>query len=140
MNYKILKWTIIIFCTVFLIGIISIVYFSYNSNKFYELREYLNPNSIKINATNNLDFNKVNIYWNSDFNSGQIIKNGKNTNLVFKEHGTNRFIVLYEKDTIKEFIYYKRNNWHGHKHSFSLSKGINDSIEVEIEVIGYDIN
>ena len=111
----------------------------YNSSKFYELREYLNKNSISINTNNNLDINKVDVYWYSDFKNGQIIKNGKATNLVFKEYGPNKFVILYDKDTVKEFIYGKSNSWHGHKHLISLSKK-NKNIEVEIKIVGPDIN
>ncbi len=140
MNFKIFKWLFKFFATIALIGILCIVFFNYNPNRFYELREFFNKNSISIYANNNLNKHKVDIYWYSDFKSGQVIKNGKITDLAYKEYGPNKFIVLYEKDTIKEFIHYKSNNWHGHQYLISLSKGNNKNINAEIEIIGPDIN
>ncbi len=137
---KLFKWTFITFFSIFLIGLICFIYFSYNPSRFYEMREYLNQNSIVINTDDNLDINKVNIYWVSETNDGQIIKNGQSTGLIFKEYGPNRFTILYERDTIKKFMYYKSNNWHGHKHLISLSKEKNKKTEVSVEIIGPDIN
>ncbi len=137
---KLFKWIFITFFSIFLIGLISAIYFSYNSNHFYQLREYFNQNSIVINTDDNLDINRVNIYWVSETNDGQIIKNGRSTGLIFKEYGPNKFTILYERDTIKKFMYYKSNNWHGHKHLISLSKEKNKKIEVSVQIIGPDIN
>lgn len=139
MIYKIMKWIFITFTTVILIANIGLIYFNYNTIKLYELREYMNPNSIEINTSNNLNINRINIYWNSETKAGQIVKNGKETNLIFKEYGPNSFTVLYEKDTIKQFTYFKTNNWHGHKHIISLSRN-NENIKTEFKIIGPDIN
>lgn len=137
---KLSKWIIIAFVSFLVVGILCIMYFKYNPNTFYELREHFNKNSIFIYTKNNLDINKVDVYWSSEINSGHIIKNGKETDLIFKEYGPNEIIVLYDKDTIKKFIYFKSNNWHGNKHLISLSKNENEKIEAEIKIIGPDNN
>ncbi len=136
---KVLKYSAITILITLLTGIAIIIYFSYNPNDYYELREYLNKNSMIIKTTKNIDIDKVDVYWFSDFKSGQVIKSGKTTNLVYKEYGSNRFVVLYKKDTVKKFVYGKSNNWHGHKHIISLSKKENKNIKVEVQIIGPDI-
>lgn len=138
---KLFKWIFITFFSIFLIGLICIIYFSYNPSRFYEMREYFNQNSITIKTDSNLDLNKINIHWISETNDGLLIKNGQPTNLIFKEYGPNRFTILYERDTIKKFMYFKGNNWHGHEHKFFLSKKkSSNKINVNVEIFGLDVN
>lgn len=124
----------------FLLGIGSLIYFSYNTNQFYELREYLNQNSIELITNDNLNSSNVTIHWQSEVSNGEVIKNGQLTDLIYKEYGINRFSILYKKDTIKKFMYFKSNNWHGHKHKIVLSKLNDTEVEANVEIIGPDID
>ena len=106
---------------VILFGVFAIIFFNKNPEMFYDIRAFLNQNEFSIITKNDIEISKVNVFWSSDFKAGQIIKNGKETDLTYKEYGPNKFTIVYEKDTLGKFIYFKTNNWHGHKHKLSIS-------------------
>ncbi len=136
---RLFKWLTITLIIIFSVGIGSLIYCSYNTNRFYELREYLNQNSIELVTNDNLNSNEITIYWQSEVNNGEVIKNGQLTDLIYKEYGINRFSILYKKDTIKKFMYFKSNNWHGHKHIIVLSKLNDTEVEANVEIVGPDV-
>ncbi len=126
----------IIFKSLFLIILISSWYYIFHLNGVYEIRDYLNQNSIEINVSNELKIEKVDIIWTGEFRRPEkIVSKGKETGIIYKEYGKNTFVIIYDKDTVGAFRYFKGNNWYGHEHVIQLTKN-NKNIQCNIDIFG----
>ena len=128
----------IIYFILSLFFVFSICFLLFVKN-YYDVRDFLNPNSFDFELSKKIDKTKIDVYWNTDFkNSIKIISKGQSTGEIYKKYGKNIFTVTYENDTVGTFQYFKFNNWHGHEHLVKLTENNNSEITFDIKIKGPD--
>ncbi len=123
-----------------LLLLFSVVSLMIYSKFHYEIREFMNPNSLYVTTDENLDISKVKIKWDSPLATPTIIfDRGICMYMKFKEYGKNKFYVYYDNELVENFGHFKVNNWHGNEYYVNLFYE-NETICVDSKIIGPDSN
>jgi hypothetical protein len=135
-TFKTIKWTVLM---VVLTGLGLFIYLIVSPTGFYDIREFLNQNSITIRTDNKLDKTKVDVFWTPEMGRTlKVVDNGEELDIIYKEYGPNLFTVIYNHDTVGTFSYFKTNNWHGHRHVIKLTLTDKGDIKCNVGVSGPD--
>ncbi|ELR68808.1 hypothetical protein C900_05821 [Fulvivirga imtechensis AK7] len=105
------------------------------------IRRWILPNRVIVQAQGNVDAEQVKIYWTAETadDTLTIFSGARQTDAIFEAGGFNIFLLYYQNQQVAQFEQFKQSVTAPHTYTFHLWQE-GDSIYTNLKIYGPDAN